>query len=224
MGFDYEKQTRDHYKDDAVAEEYHEAFVAGGWRQIPHRIVARRERLVIERFLGRVPHATVIDIPVGTGKLAGLFAKIGAKVFAVDISPNMLEIARREYQRIGYSEVSFINSDAEKLADVLPEHVDVVVCLRLLHRTPSDVRVAILDQLSKLSGNLIVSFGIRHPWDLVRQHLRRFVFGGTINEFCIVESADAEREISKNYIIEEYRDILPGLSQERVYLLRRKVG
>jgi len=63
MAFDYEKETKNHYKDDYVVEKYHQAFARSkGWKTIRFRIIANRERAVVSRFLRQVPHQKVLDL------------------------------------------------------------------------------------------------------------------------------------------------------------------
>ena len=83
MNFDYERDTKDHYKRAEVATEYHAAFTSDrGWKAWRHRVVADGERDAVRRMLARVPHARVLDLPCGTGKLAPVFAGLGSSVTA----------------------------------------------------------------------------------------------------------------------------------------------
>ena len=57
MDFDYERDTRKFYQDEATAQRYHDMFMSSrGWRNLPSRVVASRERLVMKTMLARVPH------------------------------------------------------------------------------------------------------------------------------------------------------------------------
>jgi ubiquinone/menaquinone biosynthesis C-methylase UbiE len=55
---------------------------------------AREARLFID-WIGLRPHEFVLDAACGPGTLARAIARRGARVFALDISPRMLELAQR---------------------------------------------------------------------------------------------------------------------------------
>jgi len=62
-------------------------------------------------FLEKNPAPRILDVATGTGDLANSMSKIpGAKVTALDLSPEMLAIARKKYP-----EITFIEGYAEKL-------------------------------------------------------------------------------------------------------------
>jgi len=64
-----------------------------------------------KKLLGSNPAPRVLDVATGTGDLAASMAKIaGAKVTALDLSPEMLVIARKKYP-----DIIFIEGYAEKL-------------------------------------------------------------------------------------------------------------
>jgi len=61
-------------------------------------------------LLGDIKDTKILDIGAGTGRLSLGFAKRGAKVTALDISPKMLEVVRRKNK-----EIQTIVGDAEVL-------------------------------------------------------------------------------------------------------------
>ena len=64
-----------------------------------------------KELLGRNTAPRILDVATGTGDLANAMAKIaGAKVTALDLSPEMLLLARKKYPQI-----TFIEGYAEKL-------------------------------------------------------------------------------------------------------------
>jgi demethylmenaquinone methyltransferase / 2-methoxy-6-polyprenyl-1,4-benzoquinol methylase len=64
-----------------------------------------------KQHLGKVPAPRILDVATGTGDLAASMAKIsGAKVTGLDLSPEMLVIARKKYPGI-----TFLEGYAEKL-------------------------------------------------------------------------------------------------------------
>lgn len=64
-----------------------------------------------KKLLSATPSPKILDVATGTGDLAASMAKIpGAKVMALDLSPEMLVIARKKYP-----EITFHEGYAEKL-------------------------------------------------------------------------------------------------------------
>ncbi len=58
-----------------------------------------------KKLLGSNPEPRILDVATGTGDLAASMAKIpGAKVTALDLSPEMLVIARKKYPGITFHE------------------------------------------------------------------------------------------------------------------------
>jgi 2-polyprenyl-3-methyl-5-hydroxy-6-metoxy-1,4-benzoquinol methylase len=221
MAFDYQQETKSHYQSTEVADAYHAAFAgAGGWRTVRGRVVAARERAVVARFLQRIPHGRILDLPAGTGKLAPVFAALGAAVVACDVSAAMLEIARREYPAAGCADVDFRICDAEEITRTVGQRFDVAVCLRLLHRVPSDVRNRILAELAASADHAIVSMGIETGYHRARRHLRSWIFGDGTNPLCYESLSAVETQLKSHFHILARTSILPGLSQEMVFLLR----
>lgn len=223
MSFDYETETRAFYQDDATARRYHALFVApDGWRNLPSRLVARREQRTVMELLARVPHRRAIDIPAGSGKLACVFAGLGIQVVAADVSTSMLKLAATEYARIGYDQVAFKTEDAMDLGDFRDDAFDVAVCLRLMHRVPPTLRRRMLAELARVAPYAVVSFGIANGFHRVRRGVRAAVFGGRRDSMCFCRLAAARAELEARYEIITRAWIAPTLSQEIVFLLRSK--
>jgi ubiquinone/menaquinone biosynthesis C-methylase UbiE len=223
MAFDYERETKDYYQSTDVASAYHAAYAGGrGWRTLRARSVASRERAVVAQFLQGIPHGRILDLPAGTGKLAPVFAVLGGAVVACDISASMLEIARREYPAAGCTNATFRVCDAEQIARTLGQRFDVAVCLRLLHRVPSDVRDRVLAELAAVADHAIVSMGIETGYHRARRQVRGWLFGVDTDSLCYESLSAVEMQFKTCFDILAQKSILPGLSQEVIFLLRPK--
>lgn len=216
--FDYTSEMKEYYRSEDVASSYHEAFGEGGnWR---HRLIASRERAVVRSLVSGVPCETVLDLPTGTGKLAPVFAETESAVLACDISEAMLGRAEREYARAGVVNRRFAVCDAASVSDVIEGSFDVAVCLRLLHRVPTDVKREILAELAAVADHVVVSTGIESPFHAARRKLRYRLVGGDERAHCY-ETAEATRDLlTREFEILDAKWVLPALSQERIYLLR----
>lgn len=223
MAFDYERDTRGFYQDAATAQRYRDMYMpAGGWRNWPSRLVARCERRAIAQALTQVPHRTALDLPAGTGKLAGVFAALGARVVAADVSASMLGLARAQYAAAGCRGVECRIADAGNLADFADHAFDVVVCLRLLHRVPPGLRARMLREFARVAPHAIVSLGIETRFHRTRRALRAATFGGRHAPLCFCSPAEARAELAPAFDILADAWIAPALSQERVYVLRAR--
>lgn len=223
MNFDYERDTRGFYQNGATAQRYHAMFVSPtGWRNLPSRVVARKERRAIEGLLAQVPHHSVLDMPAGTGKLAGSFAALGTQVVASDISASMLQVAEAEYARIGYDKVSFRVADATDLGHFRNGQFDAVVCLRLMHRVPPSLRKIMLGELARVASHAVVSFGIENSFQALRRSVRASVFGGLNDSLCFCSMIEARTELEAMFEIVRHVWIAPALSQEVIFLLKPK--
>ncbi|MGH8125944.1 MAG: class I SAM-dependent methyltransferase [Rhodanobacteraceae bacterium] len=223
MSFDYERDTRTFYQDDATAQRYHDMFVSKtGWRNLPSRLVARREQRTVEALLARVRHRNALDIPAGSGKLAGVFASLGTRVVAADIAASMLERATAEFLRVGHQEVDFRVADAADLSAFQDNAFDVVVCLRLMHRVPSPLRQRMLEELARVAPCAIVSFGIESGFHKLRRSTRAAIFGGSKHALCFCSAKRAHAELEPLFEITAQRWISPALSQEMIFLLKAK--
>lgn len=223
MNFDYERDTRRFYQDEATAQRYHDMFMSrSGWRNLPSRVVARCERRVVKTMLERVPHRSALDIPAGTGKLAGVFASLGTRVLASDISPSMLKRAESEFSRVGHPEVGFQVADAADLGGFDDAAFDVVVCLRLMHRVPSGLRARMLEEFARVAPWAIISYGIENRFHKLRRKTRAAIFGGQNDALCFCHLADALAELQPHFEVVAKTWIAPALSQELILLLRSK--
>jgi len=103
------------------------------------------------------PSSNVLEIGCGTGSLALAMAKDAGHIHAVDISAEMVRIARNKKERAGASNVTFHCSTLDEVR-LPPLSFDVVWAYSILHLV--DDRQAILDRcftLLKPGGVLISS-------------------------------------------------------------------
>jgi 2-polyprenyl-6-hydroxyphenyl methylase/3-demethylubiquinone-9 3-methyltransferase len=90
----------------------------------------------------------VIDIGCGGGVLAESLTRLGARVTGVDLSDNLLGIARTHAAGQGLS-IDYRYISAEQLADEQPAAFDIVTCLEVLEHVPRP------DELVRTSSRLL---------------------------------------------------------------------
>ncbi len=84
----------------------------------------------------------VLEIGCGIGTDTISFARAGAQVTAVDLSPASLDIARQRARVFGLADrIRFFQADAEHLGDTVPaEKYDLVYSFGVIHHTPQPRR------------------------------------------------------------------------------------
>ncbi len=120
-----------HYASDQTARTFDDLRFGGPIGSL----VASSQAKTLSDFVGRIQHRRILDVGTGTGRAALLFAHGGARVTAVDASPQMLDVARARAKEQGIHSVSFALGDAHAL-DFAARSFDVVCCLRVLMHTP----------------------------------------------------------------------------------------
>jgi len=95
----------------------------------------RKENETIIKTLDLTSNKTLIECGTGTGNFAIAAAKYCKKVFAVDVSPRMLEFAQKKADRNGIFNIEFHNAGFLSY-EHCAEPVDAVVSQLALHHLP----------------------------------------------------------------------------------------
>ncbi|MDP6507304.1 MAG: methyltransferase domain-containing protein, partial [Planctomycetota bacterium] len=106
-----------------VAPKYDQIYSTKGWEF--YRAVTWE---IIRPHLPKDANANVIDLGCGTGEWGLRLAKSGYRTVLLDISPKMLEVARRKAEELGVTErVEFVQSDICRMEKVGDEEFDFAV-------------------------------------------------------------------------------------------------
>lgn len=125
------------------------------------------------RFAGIRPGESVLDVGTGTGVVAVTAARAGARVSALDLTPELLVEARENGRVAGYPDIAWQEGDAERLP--YPDGLFDVVVSQFGHMFAPrpDVAVAEVRRVLKPTGR--VAFATWPPEHLVG---RMFAFIG----------------------------------------------
>lgn len=105
----------------------------------------------------------VIDIGCGGGILSESMAVLGANVTGIDMSPEVIEVAKLHLLESQLN-IDYIATSAEKMADEQPAQFDIVTCMEMLEHVPSpDAIVKACAQLVKPGGHVFFSTLNRNP-------------------------------------------------------------
>jgi ubiquinone/menaquinone biosynthesis C-methylase UbiE len=219
---DYEKETRSAYRNMTKAANYK--------KQIAEKITwARfamwRERRIIRKALrscdiGRAD--ALLDIPCGTGILTRVLSSFSDIIVGSDISREMMDFARKEYQGIPVCE--FIQADITAIPFKKGVFRSVLI-LGFMHRVPAEIRTKTLQEMAFVSNAfIIISYSVQDALQRCkREALKRF-----LSSYKSAPAAASIHEIVQEFkandlsIHKKYR-VAPFLSSEVVFLLKKKV-
>jgi SAM-dependent methyltransferase len=97
---------------DGIKQGQRAMWATGDYPDVARRIEAAAE-LLLER-VGPAPGRELLDVATGSGNVAIPAAQAGASVVGLDLTPELLEAARRRASAAGV-EVRFVEGDAEQL-------------------------------------------------------------------------------------------------------------
>jgi SAM-dependent methyltransferase len=92
--------------------------------------------------VGVKPGMEVIDLCSGDGWFTLQIAKIARHVIAIDIDPNLLDVARHRLTETGVTNCDFVAGDAYELASLIPGPADFVFMANAFHGVPDRPRLA----------------------------------------------------------------------------------
>ncbi len=107
--------------------------------------------------------ARVLDVGCGGGLLSEAMAAQGARVTALDLAPELIEVARLHLLESGL-DVDYRLQSVESLADELPGSFDAITCMEMLEHVPDPGSVLrACAKLLKPGGRLLLSTLNRTP-------------------------------------------------------------
>ena len=107
--------------------------------------------------------ARVLDVGCGAGILSEALASAGADVVALDLAPELIDIAQLHLLESGVK-VDYRLQSVEALADIAPASFDTITCMEMLEHVPDPVSVLrACAKLLKPGGKLFVSTLNRTP-------------------------------------------------------------
>jgi 2-polyprenyl-3-methyl-5-hydroxy-6-metoxy-1,4-benzoquinol methylase len=121
--------------------------------------------------LDRWDVSKVLEIGCGIGTDTISFARGGAQITAVDLSPKSLQLAKKRSHVVGFSEqVDFREADAEELSDyVPPEAYDLVYSFGVIHHTidPKKVIQQVRDNFVRPGSTFKSMVYNRYSWKVL---------------------------------------------------------
>jgi ubiquinone/menaquinone biosynthesis C-methylase UbiE len=178
------------------------------------------------------PHCTyALEIGCGTGAFSRLLARHADRVLALDLSPQMIRIAKEHSEQ--YSNIDFQVADA-KTWEFPAEQFDCVASIATLHHLPFEETLLKVKGAMKINGTLIIldlfqpaglSDALTSSLAVPASIMLRLIKTGRLREPREVQEAWAEHGRSDSYLtLSQIRQVcaslLPG-AQVRKHLLWR---
>jgi ubiquinone/menaquinone biosynthesis C-methylase UbiE len=100
------------------------------------------------------PGMAAIDLCAGDGWFTLQIAKIARQVIAIDIDPNLLEVARRRLTESGVTNCDFVAGNAYELVKLVPRPADFIFLANAFHGVPDRPRLALAVRAALKPGGL----------------------------------------------------------------------
>jgi ubiquinone/menaquinone biosynthesis C-methylase UbiE len=170
-----EVDPRTRYQDPETAEQYDRQRFHG----LAGRLLQWSERRALRRILRAVPPGSwVLDAPCGTGRFLPLYLRAGCRILGVDISEEMIAVARRRLAR-RQGTICFVRMDLAQIP-LRDGCVGTVFSIRFLPHFPSWERIELLRELRRVSqGRVVISLAVSSPWMRCRRKLKGWLHLGT---------------------------------------------
>lgn len=221
MSFDYLKSTTGGYKNLETAREYHKGIDTDrSWKGFRFWLITRYEKKAVMgevvKYTESLP--TVIDCPCGTGKLYQDLKEKFDNYIGLDISQEMIDVLKENYGTNGSKFLLFdLQNDEMKVED------SIMVCLRLMHRVPSNIRREMLSNISQISSVAVISYGIDNIWLRLKRLLRAFLFQVETLDLPLCSLKQAKSELKDHFEIVSTRHVLRGVSEQVVFSVKPKL-
>lgn len=112
------------------------------------------------QLIGNVEGKRILDAACGPGKYAEIFISEGATVTGFDISPRMVELAKKRNKGAGHF---FVHDLADTLPELEDQSFDIIVCALAMHYIQDwNATIQEFHRLLKVYGSLVLS--IEHPF------------------------------------------------------------
>ena len=151
-----------------ASQEYFER-VADDWDRLQASLFRDGVREVAIRKAYLRPEMVVADVGSGTGFIASGLAPLVSKVYVLDGSPKMLEMARRNLQAFGNLEFR----EADGLALPLPDSsLDAVFANMYLHHMPEPIAaIREMARILRPGGRLVITDMDTHPYAWLKEEM-----------------------------------------------------
>ncbi|MCJ2164147.1 MULTISPECIES: class I SAM-dependent methyltransferase [unclassified Pseudodesulfovibrio] len=157
-----------------------------GWGSLAGKIRAERRAQLIAEGAGLAKGMRVLEIGCGTGNFTEKFAKYGADILACDLSPHLLEKAKK--RDFGKAEVCFICSPFEECGT--DGAFDAIIGSSILHHLEIEQAFPKIHELLKPGGKIAFAEpNMLNPQIFIERRFRHLFSHISENETAFVHSS-----------------------------------
>ncbi len=164
MSYEQTRASLETYFDRTASETWARLTSEAPVSRIRQTVRAGRDRMrevLLSRFPADMRGMRLLDAGCGVGQLSVEAARRGAEVLGVDISPNLLEVARKRMPRDVAGQVRFVAGD---MLDGRHGTFDHVVAMdSLIHYRPADIAAALRRLARRTSGSIVFTIAPSTP-------------------------------------------------------------
>jgi len=134
------------------------------------KIIDDIQKRMVLKFMGNLQNKPIIDIGCGTGRLSIVLAKNGAKVTGIDISQEMIKIAKKRYEE--NKNINFARRDIEEFPS---EFFKGAVSMRVVWHLENPLKLLKeINRILKPNSYFVIDFPNKlGHWNLVSKIIRR---------------------------------------------------
>ena len=190
-----------------------------GWGTPAGRLRAQRRGELIARGAQLGPGVSALEIGCGTGLFTEMFAASGARIIAVDLSPELLDLARRRnLPNVEWREQVFEACDVDG-------PFDAIVASSVLHHLDLTQAWTKIFNLLKPGGRLsIAEPNMRNPQIYCERHFRQFFPQVSPDETAFV-SGEVRRDLEavgfRDVTVVPFDWLHPGTPKSLIPVVRR---
>lgn len=145
------------------------------------------KRSIRKAFEGLPKDSLILDAPCGTGRLAEVLLEEGYQVFGLDVSEEMLTVARNRLARFGERFQSAVG-DIRTL-ESNDQMFDAAMCMRfLMHFPQSEQREFLSVIASRTKHKIVFNQSVNTPYHRMRRSLKRILGHKTPVSFPLTPS------------------------------------
>lgn len=212
-------EAKHDYQKRSLAQSYDNLRFAG----IVGRVYAFLQTRAIGKMLESLPEGSkVLDLACGTGRITEQLLQRRFRVYAGDISQAMLDVAREKLSHYP-NLISLQQMDAEEI-DAKDNEFEYTTCIKLMHLVPSEVRVKILKEISRVTQNsIIVSYSCFTFYRRIKRIIK--ILSGrrnTISKYAITGTHLAEELKAANLELADKHWTFHPFSEEIILLVNKK--
>lgn len=203
-----------HYQDKKIASDYDNARFSSVAGKVFN---ALEKKTILKSFNLLQSDAKIADMPCGTGRLAESLLENGYRIHGMDISDDMLGVARSRLSEFGDK----FTTEVANAKDLSQEHeqYDGVLCARVLMHFDLEEQIAFLQGVSRITrGPILINHSYSTPYLRLRRKLKSLLGHQASSRFPITDF-EIERLLKESNLKEVNRFRLNPMISEAIYIL-----